>query len=105
MSSHKKRSERIAERRAGPAWAPLALIAGGVVLIGVALLALLQGQAAPKAEIEVQGAPRLKVDRDVIDFGDVRLGQTVTAEFTVTNVGDQPLRFSETPYVELVEGC
>jgi hypothetical protein len=105
MSNPKKRPERLAARRSGPNWGPLAVILGGVALLGAALFAVFQGQAAPQAEIEVQGAPRLKVDREIIDFGDVTMGEWVTAEFTLTNVGDQPLSFSETPYVELVEGC
>ncbi len=86
---------------------PLLVIAGGVLVLGAALLLVWQnlGGAAPGAPLEVQGAPRLKVDREVVDFGDVPLGEWVTAEFQLTNVGDQPLRFSERPYVELVEGC
>ena len=96
---------RRAPARQGPAWGPLAFLAGGVALLGVALFALLRPGAGGGAPLEVQGAPRLKVDREVIDFGDVRLGEWVQADFRVTNVGDQPLRFSETPWVELVEGC
>lgn len=86
---------------------PLFVIAGGVLVLGVALVLVWQnlGGAQSGAPIEVQGAPRLKVDREVVDFGDVQLGEWVTAEFQLTNVGDQPLRFSERPYVELVEGC
>jgi hypothetical protein len=81
-------------------------VAGGLALLGVALFALLgRQQLAGGAAIEVNGAPRLKVDREVIDFGDVRLGEWVQADFRLTNVGDQPLRFGEPPYVELVEGC
>jgi hypothetical protein len=53
----------------------------------------------------VTGAPRLKSDRDIIEIGDVKLGQTVQAVFELTNVGDQPLRVSDDPYIEVVEGC
>jgi hypothetical protein len=55
--------------------------------------------------VEVQGAPKLKLDQPKIDLGDVKLGQTVSASFTVSNVGDQPLKFSEAPYIEVIEGC
>lgn len=31
--------------------------------------------------------------------------QPVSVMFEVANTGDQPLRFKEKPYVEVVEGC
>ena len=49
--------------------------------------------------------PPLKVDKDEVDLGNVKLGQTVEVTFNVANVGDKQLRFAEAPYVELVEGC
>jgi hypothetical protein len=55
--------------------------------------------------VEVKGLPSIKLDRDKFDLGDVPLGQTVQVSFQVANVGDQQLRFSELPYVEVVEGC
>ena len=85
-------------------WLLLAL--GGVFLIGAAFL-ILRGNQNPQtlAAIEVNGAASLKVDKEQVDLGDVQLGQTVKVSFQVTNVGDQPLRFSADPYVEVVEGC
>ena len=79
---------------------------GGLVLIGLAFL-ILRGKytSQPSASIEVQGAPSLKADRGQVDFGDVKLGQTVEASFKLTNVGDQPLRFNKPPYIEVVQGC
>ena len=53
----------------------------------------------------MNGAPSLKVDQDKVDLGDVPLGKTVTVSFQLSNVGDQPLRFNQAPYVEVVEGC
>ena len=86
---------------------PVLLVLGGVVLLGVALFALWKsGQPAnPQVPIEVSGAPSLKVDQDKVDLGDVPLGKTVTVSFELANVGDQPLRFSAKPTVEVVEGC
>ncbi len=46
-----------------------------------------------------------KKTKEQVDLGNVQLGQTVKVSFLVTNVGDQPLRFSDKPYVEVVEGC
>lgn len=54
---------------------------------------------------EVTGAPKLKADRDVIEMGDIKLGNTVQAEFALSNVGDRPLRITDKPYLEVLEGC
>lgn len=91
-----------------PGRGPLIVMIGGGVLLAAALAFALwprgndtAGQnTAPRA-----GAARLQVDRELIDLGDVKLGQWVQADFTLTNTGGQPLHFTETPYVELVEGC
>lgn len=45
------------------------------------------------------------VDQDKIDLGNVPLGQSVTVKFTLTNVGDQPLSFTQKPYIQVAEGC
>lgn len=85
--------------------------ATGLIVLGVAILvafgALLvrQFQPGPKAEIEVSGKPNLVVDQERIDLGDVRLGQTASATFRLTNTGDQPLQITKEPYVEVLEGC
>jgi cell division septal protein FtsQ len=83
----------------------LLFVLGGVLLVALAAWALFGKGTAPKAAIEVTGSPSLKVDREKIDLGDVKLGNTVSVSFQVTNVGDQPLRFQKQPYIEVVEGC
>lgn len=85
-------------------WSLLLLIGGGLLLVAVAIFAFTR-PSQPKASIEVTGAPSLKVDREVVNLGDVKLGQTVEVSFQLTNVGDQALRFSEAPYIEVKEGC
>ena len=85
-----------------PLWLPLIIIAG-VVLIAVALIS--SNQLTSTLVPQVSGAPALQVDKEKVDFGTVTLGQTVEVKFEVTNVGDQPLRFTKKPYVEVVEGC
>ena len=84
---------------------PLLIAIGGIALIGLALWATRRGDATPDAVIEVQGAPSLKVDQEKIDLGDIRLGKTVSASFTLTNVGDKPLRLTDQPYIEVAAGC
>jgi hypothetical protein len=107
MSFKKYESRRLLarkHRRAQRTWLLLAL--GGVFLIGAAFFLMRGNQnSQPLTAIEVHGAPSLKADQEQIDLGDVPLGQTVQVSFRLTNVGDQPLRFSEKPYIEVVEGC
>jgi len=80
---------------------PLIVILGGAALIALAVFALRPGRAT----IEVTGQAKLEADQQKIDLGTVRLGTPVTTQFVLTNVGDQPLVFSQEPYVEVVEGC
>ena len=84
-------------------------LAASVVIIAASLAALGlfggAGGTTPRTAIEVRDAPRLKVDREVVDLGQVRLGNDAYVTFEVSNVGDQPLRFTSPPYVQLVEGC
>ncbi len=100
-----KKAQRLKQSRRQKRLASLALVLGGGLLFGLALWAFLWKDAAQKAAIEVNGAPSLKVDREQVDLGNVKLGKTVSVAFTITNVGDQPLRFAKRPYVEVVEGC
>ena len=83
---------------------PLLLALGGALLLGLGLLAYWRGNTAAGVEDEV-GQPNLVVDREVVDFSDVRLGEWVTASFTLTNTGAGAVRFTEPPYIEVVEGC
>jgi multidrug efflux pump subunit AcrA (membrane-fusion protein) len=82
----------------------LLLIGGGILLIAGALFAVFRNQK-PVATVEVVGAPKLKVDQEMVNLGNVTLGKTVEVTFQLTNVGDEPLRFSEAPYIEIIEGC
>jgi hypothetical protein len=66
------------------------------------------GQKAfdPNFQPEVRGAPRVQVlPQEVIDYGDVKLGTTITTTYQVRNVGDRPLAILGEPQVELVQGC
>lgn len=88
-----------------PSLMPIWLSLIGVALILFAGWAIWSSNAQSKATIEVKGAPRLKVDKEKIDHGDLKLGNPVKDEIRVTNVGDQPLSFAQAPYVEVKEGC
>jgi hypothetical protein len=113
MSRRTKR--RAAARRQSVSLGPLLIVLGGALAIGLAAIliassgqppiATIGGQATAPAAIEVNGAPSLQVDRDQVDLGNVRLGETVSVSFELANTGDQPLYFTGKPYVEVVEGC
>ena len=81
-------------------------ISAGVLLIAGIVFTLVQNASRTNPElIEVQGRPAVKVDKELIDYGYKTWNTNLTFDLTVTNVGDQTLRFSETPYVEVLEGC
>ena len=85
---------------------PILLAFGGIFLITAAVLSLGRGGGKPaNFSPEVNGAPSLKTDQETVDLGDVKLGQTVQVEYRLTNAGDEPLRFTQEPYIEVVEGC
>lgn len=85
-------------------WPPVLLALGGVLLLSLAFLAF-RKDPAPKAAIEVTGAPSLQVDQEKVDLGDMKFNQPAQVSFQITNVGDQTLRFAKDPYIEVVEGC
>jgi hypothetical protein len=47
----------------------------------------------------------LKADKDLVDLGDVKLGNPVKVSFEITNTADQPIEIIKQPYVEAIEGC
>ncbi len=102
--SHQYRNKMRQQHKKKQPWPVIILITVGSLMIIGALLAF-RKPSEPKVAVEVTGAPSLKVDRDKVDLGYVKLGQTVDVKFTLSNVGDQTLRFSKAPYIEVVEGC
>jgi hypothetical protein len=98
-SKNKKR------RRQRRRWTSILLALGGLALLALAALALRSNMSGAKATIEVNGAPAIKVDKEQVDLGDVKLDQPVEVSFEINNVGDRTLRFEEQPYIEVVEGC
>jgi cell division septal protein FtsQ len=95
---------RAARRKRGRPLPWILAGAAAVLLLSAALLAWTRANP-PAAAIEVTGAPSLKVDRESVDLGDVKLGETVEVAFSLTNVGDRVLKFESAPYIEVVEGC
>jgi hypothetical protein len=79
--------------------------AGAALLVFVVLSAVAQNPGASPTRPQVSGAPKVVADKEKVDLGDVKLGQTVDVSFEITNAGDQPLRFTGKPYVEVKAGC
>ena len=102
MSQHKNK-KTLRHHRKKQSWPTLLFIGGGLLLLIGAIFAFRKPE--PKVAVEVTGSPSLKVDQQKVDLGDVKLGQTVTVSFQLMNVGDQTLRFSKQPYIEVKEGC
>jgi len=85
----------------------IAVVIGGLLLLaaGFTLAKSAWTNKADPSLVEVSGQPSLKVDQELIDYGDVKLNTNLTFDLQLTNVGDQPLEISDTPYVEVKEGC
>ncbi|MBI4595686.1 MAG: hypothetical protein HY730_04815 [Candidatus Tectomicrobia bacterium] len=49
--------------------------------------------------------PRLLVDQDIVDFGDVPFGKMLEYTFNLKNSGAQPLNIMGTPEVKTLVGC
>ena len=103
-----KKSRKHRRQRRFPIFWVLAI--GGLLLVAGAILlsrpgGTSGGGTATLAPIQVQGQSSIRVDQQEINFGDVKLNVQQTFTITVTNVGDQPLRFAQAPHIEVVEGC
>lgn len=104
MSQNKPKKYSKKGRRPKTNWLPIMIILGGLLAVGLAFLAL-RNKSTPGAAIEVTGAPSLKVDQEKLDLGDMKFNQPARVSFLLTNVGDQTLRFTKDPFIEVVEGC
>lgn len=84
----------------------LVTILGGILLIAAALFALARaGSKGPQVPVFVQGRPALQVDKEKIDLGKMKFNTLADVSFTISNTGDETLRFEKEPYIEVVEGC
>ena len=93
--SQRKKGQRIS--------LPLAaLLGGGVILVIALVLFNLPGRDGEQAE---NGTPTIAVDQEMIDYGDVKLDTPLAFKIKVSNTGGGDLRFSQEPYIEVVEGC
>ena len=52
------------------------------------------GEASTDNVVSAEGAPKMKFDNDVYDFGKIKQGEKVIYDFTFTNTGKTPLIIS-----------
>jgi len=78
---------------------PWVLLALGGILIIAAIFLFTDKSGADG------GTPNISVDQERIDFGYIKLGEFRSFKIKVTNTGDGILRFSEKPYIQVLEGC
>jgi hypothetical protein len=103
---NKIKAQRAAQRQRKKNATLLLLVSlAGVLLVVLAVSLAVRRPATSDFTPEVQGSSSLKADREKVDLGDVRLGETVQVSFELTNAGDRILRFARDPYIEVVEGC
>lgn len=104
MPKNKKKLSQRKRKKISKSNKSIFFVIGGVIIVLISSLLALQNK--PTTYIaEVEGKPSLQVDEDKIDLGDVRLGTTVQTSFKIRNVGDQELKFTQVPFVEVKEGC
>lgn len=119
MSKHSKRRSTSPKSQPRQARRPTWLAAAVLTLAGVALVSVLiwltqrnagetvqttPAQIAPSDSTALSG-PRISVDQDRFDYGDVKLNTTIETAVRVQNIGNQMLALEQNPVVELIEGC
>ncbi len=72
-----------------------------LLVVAAGLVWFVQNQPIASAE----RGPRLSVDRERIDLGDQKLGDTVHAVFHLQNVGDETLTLNAPRTAILLAGC
>ncbi len=107
MAKRRGKSRGGTKAKSAPRW-PRFLVPGVLVvavLVGLGTWLFLMKSSSQVVAAEYKGGPRLAIDHDLVDFGNVRFEKFVTARFHLRNIGDQPLRLAMDPRVEAVEGC
>ena len=85
-------------RRARWRWAVMGVLT--VIVLGAGTFWWLS--AGPDAS---GGTPRLVVDREVVELGDIPFEAPARVVFTLSNAGDGRLKLRDEPRVKVLKGC
>lgn len=104
-NTRKLREERLMKKKRKRSITLLAI--GSIILvISGTVIGFSSWKNRPNPElVTVSGQPSLAVDQELIEYGDVKFNTPKTFAVTLTNIGDEPLKISDAPYVEVREGC
>ena len=106
MANSKTRIQERRQKKKQQKRLTLWLIGGTLLIITGSIIGINAWNNQPDVDlVTVPGQPSLVVDQELIDFGNVKLDSARTFSIRLTNIGDENLVFSETPYVEVKEGC
>ena len=106
MANSKTRIQQRRQKKNQQKRLTLLLIGGTLLIITGTIIGINAWKNQPNLDlVTVTGQPSLVVDQELIDFGDVKLDSSRTFSIHLTNIGDENLVFSQTPYVEVKEGC
>ena len=86
-------------------WLLVPGLVGFAIVVGAVSWILLPWENSASSAAQSQGGPRLAVDRDLIDFGNVAFNRMVKASFRLRNVGDKSLQLPASPPLEVFDGC
>lgn len=98
-----RKTLRRTHRRSFP-W-PLAAFGAGLLILAAVLFARNAGQPASATAASGPGGGKISADPAKLDYGYVPFGNEKSIRIRVTNAGNGPLRFTDQPYIEVVEGC
>ena len=113
-SKERAAAEDVKPRSANrPVWlAPMLLVLASIAIVSSMVWLAQRNPPAPTQTLSPQNdaapratGPRISVDQELFDYGDVTFNTPIETVVRVTNVGDQVLALERTPAVELVEGC
>ena len=90
------------QKRKGSTWIAVVTVVTGLAFIFAGLRTFRSSSNPPEV---TGGRPAVSVDRKLIDFGNLKDYTVKTISIKVTNSGTGMLRFTDKPYVEVVEGC
>ena len=98
----KQGKKQIAPPRRTPWLLYVGVAAFVLIIVGVVLLWRPTAQTGSPAQVT---GPRVAVNQEKIDFGQVPVEKVVKATFLVKNVGDAPLQILNQPQVRVAQGC